>query len=175
MLRLVSYNMDRYWAARASLVSPSTPSARSSSILADPSEFTWANYLAYILYPPLYLAGPIMTFSSFITQLRPVAFPSSPSSSRHRPDLAKKSILAYTVRFIVCFLTMEIVLHYMYVVAIKDSYVMYSAAGKGGHGNLRKYAWDGDTPFQLAMISLWNLVIVWLKVSRSSRAVRPAS
>lgn len=37
----------------------------------------------------------------------------------------------------------------MYVVAIKDS-----------------AAWEGDSPADLSMIGFWNLVIVWLKVSR---------
>ena len=43
---------------------------------------------------------------------------------------------------------MELVLHYMYVVAIKDT-----------------HAWMGDSPFELSMVGFWNLIIVWLKVS----------
>lgn len=42
---------------------------------------------------------------------------------------------------------MEAVLHFIYVVAIKDA-----------------KAWSGDTPFELAMIGFWNLTIVWLKL-----------
>jgi D-alanyl-lipoteichoic acid acyltransferase DltB (MBOAT superfamily) len=42
---------------------------------------------------------------------------------------------------------MEFILHFMYVVAIKDS-----------------KAWMGDTPAQISMIGFWNLMIVWLKV-----------
>ena len=57
----------------------------------------------------------------------------------------------YFARFVVCFLTMELVLHYMYVVAIKDT-----------------AAWKGDTPFELSMVGFWNLVIVWLKVRPGS-------
>lgn len=57
---------------------------------------------------------------------------------------------------------MEVVLHYMYVVAIKGSWATRSdGAGKAA----RVPAWAGDTPFELAMISFWNLIIVWLKVS----------
>lgn len=44
-------------------------------------------------------------------------------------------------------MTMETMLHSMYVVAIKDT-----------------AAWDGDSPAELSMIGLWNLVVVWLKV-----------
>ncbi len=42
---------------------------------------------------------------------------------------------------------MEMILHFMYVVAIKDT-----------------KAWHGDTPMEVAMIGFWNLLIVWLKV-----------
>lgn len=44
-------------------------------------------------------------------------------------------------------MTMEFILHYMYVVAIKDT-----------------KAWQGDTPLELSMVGFWNLMIVWLKV-----------
>ena len=54
-------------------------------------------------------------------------------------------------------MTMEYILHFMYVVAIKDS-----------------RAWVGDTPAEIAMIGFWNLIIVWLKV-RSSACLFMAS
>lgn len=54
----------------------------------------------------------------------------------------------YAIRFLACLLTMEFILHFMYVVAIKDA-----------------RAWGGDTAAQLSMIGFWNLIIVWLKVS----------
>jgi hypothetical protein len=44
-------------------------------------------------------------------------------------------------------LTMEVVLHFMYVVAIKDA-----------------KSWYGDTPMELSMVGFWNLIVVWLKV-----------
>ena len=53
----------------------------------------------------------------------------------------------YLLRFLVCYMTMEYILHFMYVVAIKDT-----------------KAWIGDTPAEIAMIGFWNLIIVWLKV-----------
>jgi len=69
---------------------------------------------------------------------RPVAIPLS-----HR--------LSYGARFLVSLLTMEAVMHFIYVVAIKDA-----------------KAWSGDTPFELAMIGFWNLIIMWLKVGLRS-------
>lgn len=43
---------------------------------------------------------------------------------------------------------MEFVLHFMYVVAIKD-----------------RKAWVGFTPAEISMVGFWNLIIMWLKVS----------
>lgn len=42
---------------------------------------------------------------------------------------------------------MEGILHYMYVVAIKD-----------------RRAWVGYSPMEISMVGFWNLIIVWLKV-----------
>lgn len=43
---------------------------------------------------------------------------------------------------------MEFVLHFMYVVAIKDA-----------------KAWGDDSPMELAMIGFFNLMVMWLKAS----------
>lgn len=59
--------------------------------------------------------------------------------------------LRYLGRFVIVLLTMEFILHFMYVVAIKDA-----------------KAWGGDTPAEIGMIGFWNLMIVWLKVCYSS-------
>lgn len=32
--------------------------------------YSFANYLAYVLYAPLYIAGPIMTFNDFTWQVK---------------------------------------------------------------------------------------------------------
>jgi D-alanyl-lipoteichoic acid acyltransferase DltB (MBOAT superfamily) len=36
------------------------------------NEYSLLNFIAYCLYPPLYIAGPIMTFNDFIWQVRPL-------------------------------------------------------------------------------------------------------
>lgn len=59
------------------------------------------------------------------------------------------------IRFIACLLTMELILHFMYVVAIKDT-----------------KAWVGYTPAQISMVGFWNLIIVWLKVTPISGSNR---
>ena len=64
-----------------------------------------------------------------------------------RNTLTRNSVATYAVRFLACLLTMEFVLHYMYMVAIKDT-----------------RAWDGFSAAELSMVGFWNLIIVWLKV-----------
>lgn len=138
MLRLVSFNMDYYWACnKAGPVDPDTALSEKQRprVAHSLNTYTYMNYIAYALYAPLYIAGPIMTFNDFMWQLsRPIAVP-------------VRTTISYLLRFVVCLLTMEFILHFMYVVAIKDS-----------------KAWGGDTPAELSMIGFWNLIIVWLKL-----------
>lgn len=77
-----------------------------------------------------------MSFNDFTWQIR---YPTPPT---------RRALFGYAVRFLACLLTMEFVLHFLYVVAIKDS-----------------GAWHGNTPAELSMIGFWNLIVVWLKVS----------
>ncbi|KIY43881.1 MBOAT-domain-containing protein [Fistulina hepatica ATCC 64428] len=143
MLRLVSFNMDYFWAC-TSANSPSvrhphffsTMDYRQRQSMSHPlSYYNYTSYLAYVLYPPLYIAGPIMSFNDFMWQLR------------HPIAITRRSNIGYAIRWVVCFLTMEVILHTMYVVAIKDS-----------------AAWAGDSPVEMSMIAFWNLMIVWLKL-----------
>lgn len=92
------------------------------------------------MYPPLYLAGPIITFNNFLSQL--IA----------PPQISTKTLVSYGARFLSCLLVMELVGHSMYVVVIKDE--------------SQRGAWRGEGPFELSMIGFWNLIVVWLKVSQ---------
>lgn len=100
------------------------------------ADFTFAGYLVYILYPPLFIAGPIMTFTSFTNQIR------TPSET-----LTRGSLALYGLRFLFCLLAMELVLSFMYVVVIKDNRV-----------------WASFTVNQLFQLGFWNLIVIWLKL-----------
>ncbi|GAA5958460.1 hypothetical protein JCM8115_002473 [Rhodotorula mucilaginosa] len=211
MLRLVSFNMEWYWAWSAAssagpeeeegekdaVLLPEPPTSprikaaggqrrrtrrRSTTPLLDPSpaagNYSFVLYLAYVLYPPLYLAGPIMTYPSFVAQLAPPAPASAATSHANgtttaaaaddenadakvepvvaaaaaaavQEETTPLALVAYAVRFLACWVTMELVLHTMYVVALKDS-------GKGW--------WNGMTPAQVSLVGFWNLIVVWLKL-----------
>jgi D-alanyl-lipoteichoic acid acyltransferase DltB (MBOAT superfamily) len=148
--------MDYHWAVQqqpsahrlsstpASLVHVSPPTGYKERVKTSLPlhEYSLINFFTYAVYPALYIAGPIMSFNDFTWQIkRPSATP-------------PRALFSYALRFLACILTMEVVLHYMYVVAIKD-------AG----------AWEGDTPAELSMIGLWNLIVVWLKVRSFTNAL----
>ncbi|KAN0065646.1 glycerol transporter [Thecaphora frezii] len=146
MLRLVSYAMDLHWAKQAGFQRPPSSSAQSddeaepsprerAANSRPPEQYSFLHYFIYVCYPPLFIAGPIMTFNDFTSQIyRPTTIPA-------------RSLVSYAVRFLFCILTMELILHFIYVNAIKDS-----------------KAWAGATPLELSLIGFWNLIIVWLKL-----------
>ncbi|KAJ4359411.1 glycerol transporter [Ascochyta clinopodiicola] len=146
VLRLISFNLDYYWSLNTRFSSPlekkqldpSNLSERDRvSIPAKPHDFTFRNYFAYTMYSPLYLAGPILTFNDYIAQ------------ARYRPhSITRKRTTMYAIRFIVVLLTMEIMIHYMYMVAIFHA----------------KPNWANYTPAQLSMLGFFNLKHIWLKL-----------
>lgn len=144
MLRLVSYNMDYYWQCKKSR-SQYHNVMGSDEFLSDKEridvpchteDYNFFNFLTYILYTPLYICGPIITFNNFISQIR------NPSTK-----LTPRYIMMYAIRLAAVILVMEFTLHYLYVVAISKA-----------------QAWNNDTPLQLSMIGYFNLVIIWMKL-----------
>lgn len=107
------------------------------TIPAPARDFTFRNYLAYALYAPLYLTGPILTFNDYISQLR------------YRPlSIETPRTIRYAVRFLLCLLCMELLVHFIYIGAISKA----------------DPDWSSYTPAQLSLLSLYNLYIIWLKL-----------
>ncbi|KAJ4348410.1 glycerol transporter [Didymosphaeria variabile] len=146
VLRLISFNMDYYWSMNSRIgnslekkqLDPSNLSERDRvAIPANPADYSFKNFFAYTLYSPLYLAGPIVTFNDYISQLR------------YRPhSITPKRTALYAIRFAIVLLTMEIMIHYMYMVAIFHA----------------RPPWDAYTPTQLSMLGFFNLKHIWLKL-----------
>lgn len=101
-------------------------------------DYNFFNYISYLTYAPLFIGGPIITFNDYIYQ-----------SNYFQADSTQdmKRTLIYGARLLFCILVMEFLLHFMYVVAVSKT-----------------KAWDGDSPFQLSMLGLFNLNIIWLKL-----------
>lgn len=99
-------------------------------------DYNLVHYIAYVTYTPLFIAGPIITFNDYLYQ------------SRHTlPSISLKNTIVYAIRFAFCLLSMEVIIHFAYVVAVSKT-----------------KAWKGDSPFQISMIALFSLNIVWLKL-----------
>ncbi|KAF2170537.1 hypothetical protein M409DRAFT_51562 [Zasmidium cellare ATCC 36951] len=146
VLRLISFNFDYLWSMNRRASSPIEKKNLDPGSLserdrvaygAQPSDFTFRNYIAYILYSPLYLAGPIVNFNDYISQCR---YP--------LPTISTSRIIPYGIRFGLCLLCMELCQHYLYAVAISKS----------------NPDWNVYTPFQLSMLGYFNLHIIWLKL-----------
>ncbi|KAG2417551.1 hypothetical protein HFD88_008770 [Aspergillus terreus] len=146
VLRLISFNMDYYWCLDYPAASPIEkkqldPAALSErdrvSIPAERSAFNGRNYIAYILYSPLYLTGPIVTFNDYISQQRYAP-----------PSLTKRRTIMYGIRFFLTLIAMELILHFIYAVAISKA----------------SPDWSLYTPAQLSMLAFFNLHIIWLKL-----------
>ncbi|KAJ2602992.1 glycerol transporter [Coemansia sp. RSA 1722] len=115
MLRMVSFAMDYHWRVRQEQVSSLQ---KIDSMVAGPKtdkdriehscfkeDYCFVNYWAYILYPPLYLTGPIITFNNFISQMR---YPP--------PSIKLRSTVLYGIRLVAAGLFMELILHTVYAI-----------------------------------------------------------
>lgn len=164
VLRLISFNLDFYWSSRrvggsplevgsiSQLNSERTEADQNKKKQLDPAslserdrvgipaksqDYSFRNYLAYTLYAPLYLAGPIVTFNDYMSQVRYKA-----------QSVTMSRTILYGIRFLICLLTMEIMIHFIYAVAITKA----------------QPVWEVYTPFQLSMLGYFNLNHIWLKL-----------
>jgi D-alanyl-lipoteichoic acid acyltransferase DltB (MBOAT superfamily) len=107
------------------------------SISADPKDYTFRNYVAYTIYAPTYLTGPIVTFNDYISQ-----------SKYRAASIEGPRTIRYGLRFLLVLLAMELVLHFDYVGAISKA----------------DPVWSDYTAAQLSLLSFMNLHIIWLKL-----------
>jgi D-alanyl-lipoteichoic acid acyltransferase DltB (MBOAT superfamily) len=141
-LRMISFSMDFYWYKTKKRV-PLNPEIDGGEMTARQridtclygDDYNLHNYLTFALYAPLYIAGPIITFNDFVHQIK------------SKRTICKKSLLRYAARLLVSFLTMEVMMHLFYVVAIKDT-----------------MAWRGFSPLEIYTVGYLNLKFIWLKV-----------
>ncbi|KAI9255574.1 MBOAT, membrane-bound O-acyltransferase family-domain-containing protein [Sporodiniella umbellata] len=142
VLRLISFNLDYFWAHRVSKnkekerVKTMTDRERIQNAWDIEKDYGFLNCLAYVLYTPLLLCGPIITYNDFLSQFK---LPSK--------NISRRYIVFYAIRLVLVMLVMELTLHYLYVVAISKS-----------------KAWEGNSPLELSMIGFFNLIIIWMKL-----------
>jgi D-alanyl-lipoteichoic acid acyltransferase DltB (MBOAT superfamily) len=164
VLRLISFNMDYYFSLdkrggdpievgqyaippsgfllinshKKKQLDPANLSERDRIATPAPAkDYNFRNYVGYVIYAPLYLAGPIITFNDYVSQLK---YPPA--------TIERSRTIKYGIRFLLCLLAMELVLHFDYCVAIS----------KGNPD------WSDYTPAQLSLLSYFNLHVLWLKL-----------
>ncbi|KIX93410.1 uncharacterized protein Z520_10829 [Fonsecaea multimorphosa CBS 102226] len=148
VLRMISFNFDYYWSLDRSRagspiekkqLDPSALSERDRVKMPAPaSAYTsFRTYFAYVLYPPLYLAGPILTFNDYISQ-----------STYRPPSVTTRRTALYGIRLLITMFCMEFLIHTAYMVAISKA----------------SPDWSAYTPFQLSMLAYFNLQHIWLKL-----------
>jgi hypothetical protein len=110
LLRMLSFAADLRWQAarvpgRVRLPpdappAPSQPLRTRAELWQPPAAYNVWAYLAYVFYPPLYIAGPISTFNAFASQL------AAPAA-----DLTPRAIAVYLLRALGCWGCMEALTH----------------------------------------------------------------
>ena len=150
-LRLISYNLDYYWSLKSPR--PTSPPAskeekgkqQKTDALSERGRveqpvsaelYNFKNFITFVFYTPLYLAGPIITYNNYIHQ-----------AERAPSTISLDRTIKYGLRMLVSVVTMELVLHYIYVVAMSKA-----------------KAWSNLTPMQISMLGYFNLHIIWLKL-----------
>lgn len=99
------------------------------------SQYSFSTYLAYILYAPLYIAGPIVSFNAFASQLN------VPQKNYSVRDMA-----FYGLRWVFCLVLMETMTHFFY----------YNAFANSG-------LWRQLSPLEIFIIGYGVINFIWLK------------
>lgn len=134
ILRLQSYNLDKH-SARSNISKPSalkkdTEDGYQTAVTGDgktplPRKVytSLLYYIAYVLYIPLYICGPVITFEDFFYCMTSENYSASPK---------RDNKLVYFCRFLLCLGCIELFQHYFYVSAI--TYMSFRQQVK--HGSL---------------------------------------
>ncbi|KAF3796764.1 putative membrane-bound O-acyltransferase C24H6-01c [Nymphaea thermarum] len=127
ILRMISFAYDHYW-AHTSYVDQ-----KEKSVYGE--RFSFETYLCYLIYAPLYIAGPIISFNSFSSQL----------------DVPNKNYSAgrvawYCIRWILSLFLMELMTHFFY----------YNAFAISG-------LWMYLSPLEVFIVGYGVLNFMWLK------------
>ena len=115
--------------------------------------YSFVSFIAYCFYPPLYLAGPIMTFNMFIDDYMFHTKKKNEMILRtNDPKTQKKSkhtTLVYFIRFLLCFLLHEVWLRVYYISAM--NYTKYTRQNK----------YLLEKPFWIASVGIITVMGIW--------------
>ncbi|XP_022567973.2 membrane-bound O-acyltransferase gup1-like isoform X1 [Brassica napus] len=149
VLRMISFGYDYHWGqldshfdlekhvTRCSLckLGKTCYVVRQEKDIASDSSCSFSLYLCYLVYAPLYLAGPIISFNAFASQL------DVPQNTHSVKDVAR-----YGLRWLFSFLLMELMTQFFY----------YNAFVISG-------LWRELSPVEIFIIGYGVLNFMWLK------------
>ena len=162
MLRLLSYGLDLHWCRRAAAARPAPaeavkPPSRdeqrqlAGSVLLE-THYSAGPFLAFILFPPLQIAGPIIPFNAFAAQqLRRRGL--GAASAMPAKVVSESSLLGvarYALRFALVWACLEWQTHAIHANAMATSSSTWRSSGL-------------LAPGQAACVSFWALMFTWLK------------
>ncbi|CEM06476.1 unnamed protein product [Vitrella brassicaformis CCMP3155] len=172
-LRMISFNMDAFWSARASskeavAVELKERKAAGDGWCADGgaaavpltlrererghrplSDYHLLGYLAYVVYSPLYLAGPILTYNAFISQM---------ASPAHPP---RRHLAMYLARWVACVLLMDAFLCVNWSNALISNQRMFHQWAHVGVGQLAVGAFTTLGFIWLKFLVIWRFFRLW--------------
>ncbi|XP_019459394.1 PREDICTED: putative membrane-bound O-acyltransferase C24H6.01c isoform X2 [Lupinus angustifolius] len=148
VLRMISFGFDYHWTNQDSRFDHEKHYQRCHicksgktcyQILQERSlesdKFRYTTYLCYLVYAPLYIAGPVLSFNAFASQLD---VPQNTYSVRN--------VMRYGFRWVLCLLLMELITHVFY----------YNAFAISG-------LWKQLSPLDVFIIGYGVLNFMWLK------------
>lgn len=149
MLRLLSFSLDCIRAKEAKMNSNSTirDGRRSNPRTISLPSMDFYGYIyciSHALYPPLYIAGPIITYNDFVRQVTDVDDGIPP------PGMRMRSLLVYGGRLLFDIIVMEVMSHYLYF----NSIAKYRTWLKTG---------QEFSALDVATTGWWVLACTWLK------------
>lgn len=154
LLRMISFACDYRWQHHKQpgrlkqLDSDTSPTSDQdlrtrTELWQNPKSYSLLNYLAYTLYPPLYIAGPTSTFNAFVSQLE------APSSA-----LTGIAIARYLARAAGCWFCMEVITHNLWFMAVARNKLWVPLVAAKGHAL---------SPPEMCLVPWWIMIIFWLK------------
>lgn len=148
IVRMISFGFDYHWALkdsrfdhkkhmqRCNICSSGKTcylSLQEKSIQID--KFSFITYLSYLVYAPLYIAGPIISFNAFASQLEVP-----------QKNYSVRQVAWYGFRWVLSLLLMELMTHFFY----------YNAFVISG-------SWRQTSPFAVFIVGYGVLNFMWLK------------
>lgn len=124
------------------------PSSSSSSTAAESThrpleQYNFVNYLSYMLYAPLYTAGPVITFNDFV-------------ENTHHPQRAEDPVM-YGLRWLLCLALMELLTSlFPFFAVIKSGLFPYLSCGE-----LAVVAYMTLKMMWLKFLLVWRFFRLW--------------